>query len=85
MVNAGHHPMAAAATAAATTRRASSSTTGSVADALPLSLIGSLPLRSGWPQTPAVLRQLVAKGRKREMSFAVRGNLLGVPYFGYVP
>ena len=29
-----------------------------------------------WPQTPPVLRWLVAEGRKREMSFAVRGNLL---------
>ena len=36
---------------------------------------GKEPLAK-WPQTPPVLRQLVAEGRKREMSFAVRGNLL---------
>ena len=36
---------------------------------------GKEPLAK-WPQTPPVLRQLVAEGRKREMSLAVRGNLL---------
>ncbi len=29
-----------------------------------------------WPQTPPVLRRLVSEGRARQMSFAVRGNLL---------
>jgi taurine---2-oxoglutarate transaminase len=36
---------------------------------------GQEPLAK-WPQTPPVLRQLVTKGRQREMSLAVRGNLL---------
>jgi taurine--2-oxoglutarate transaminase len=36
---------------------------------------GKKPLAQ-WPQTPPVLRQLVAEGHRREMSFAVRGNLL---------
>jgi taurine--2-oxoglutarate transaminase len=38
--------------------------------------VGSKAPLAKWPQTPPVLRQLVAEGRKREMSFAVRGNLL---------
>lgn len=29
-----------------------------------------------WPQTPPVLRRLVTEGRKRELSLAVRGNLV---------
>ncbi len=37
---------------------------------------GSKEPLAKWPQTPPVLRQLVAEGRKREMSLAVRGNML---------
>jgi taurine--2-oxoglutarate transaminase len=37
---------------------------------------GSKEPLAKWPQTPAVLRQLVTEGRKREMNLAVRGNLL---------
>lgn len=36
---------------------------------------GKEPLAK-WPQMPPVLRQLVTEGRKREISLAVRGNLL---------
>jgi taurine--2-oxoglutarate transaminase len=38
--------------------------------------VGSKEPLAKWPQTPPVLRQLVTEGRKREMSLAVRGNLL---------
>jgi len=37
---------------------------------------GSREPLAKWPQTPPVLRQLVAEGRRREISLAVRGNLL---------
>jgi taurine--2-oxoglutarate transaminase len=37
---------------------------------------GSREPLARWPQTPPVLRRLVAEGRKRELSLAVRGNLV---------
>jgi taurine--2-oxoglutarate transaminase len=37
---------------------------------------GSREPLARWPQTPPVLRQLVTEGRQRELSLAVRGNLL---------
>jgi len=37
---------------------------------------GSQEPLAKWPQTPPVLRQLVVEGRQREISLAVRGNLI---------